>query len=327
MKCSKIAFLGKIRSSFVERPCARAGAWYRLRVHSIAKHLALVTQKYIISLSSIPPRFGQLQTTLDSLLAQTVRPEKIILYINREYRRFPNWDGVLPNVPEGVEIRRVDEDFGPATKILPAVRDFRESGFDILFCDDDQVYRPHLAECLLSGRKLRPNDAVAVSGMMDFDMPPNHKRQSPMRPRRILFRRSLNIVWHLKFAFARLFAAVSGKPVAKPGRRRVLRAGFADGLEGWMGAMVDPRFFPDEVFDLPDFAWPVDDVWLSGHLMRNGHGAWIIGSMFGPLLGPFPKPSHRDETALHKNQFDGVDRGNSNVAVVRYFQETYGIWL
>jgi hypothetical protein len=73
--------------------------------------------RYVISLSAIPPRFAHLGPVLDSLLRQRPRAEAVLLYIPKSYRRFPEWDGALPDVPEGVEIRRVEEDLGPATKL------------------------------------------------------------------------------------------------------------------------------------------------------------------------------------------------------------------
>ena len=78
--------------------------------------------RHVITLSTIPPRFAGIGPALRSLVAQRSRPEAVELYIPRSYRRFPDWGGGLPEVPEGVRIVRVDEDLGPATKILPAAR-------------------------------------------------------------------------------------------------------------------------------------------------------------------------------------------------------------
>ncbi len=76
----------------------------------------------IITLSSIPPRFGLLKPTLFSLLSQRLKAEEVRLYIPHKYRRFPDWDGRLPEVPAGITIVRCDEDLGPATKVLPAAQ-------------------------------------------------------------------------------------------------------------------------------------------------------------------------------------------------------------
>lgn len=286
-----------------------------------------VTQKYIATLSSIPPRFDQLDSTLQSLLNQTVPAENVILYLNRRYRRFPNWDGTPPEVPDGVEIRWVEEDYGPATKILPAVREFANQDVEILFCDDDQDYRPNLAERLLIARRRHPNDAVAVSGMQDYAPLPGTKRRFDMYPRRMYLWQVTNVGYRLRAFLHRMRERMTGRSHTPPARRLILRPGYADGFEGWMGVMVRPEFFPEETFDIPDFAWPVDDVWLSGHLMRQGHGAWIVGGFFEPILQPVMKHAHGDEEALFRSKFDGKTRRDLNNEAARYFQETYGIWL
>ena len=92
----------------------------------------------IISLSAIPARFPKIGPILDSLVNQTAQVDKILLYIPNSYRRFPDWDGSLPDVPEGVEIRRTDDDiavgiakflggakhFGGRAKIIIRTPDF-----------------------------------------------------------------------------------------------------------------------------------------------------------------------------------------------------------
>lgn len=120
----------------------------------------------IITLSSIPPRFSRIGPCLQSLLAQTAEIDGIYLYIPLSYRRFPDWDGALPEVPDGVEIRRCDEDFGPATKVLPAVREFAGRDCDILFGDDDRAYEPGWAADFLRARDRHPGCAIARRGLM-----------------------------------------------------------------------------------------------------------------------------------------------------------------
>ncbi|MBS8226763.1 hypothetical protein [Vannielia litorea] len=86
------------------------------------------------SLSSIPSRSESLGPALEALVAQDVSVEKVILYIPKVYRRFPDYAGDLPSVPAGVEIRQPEEDFGAASKVLHALRDFAYAPeSDILF--------------------------------------------------------------------------------------------------------------------------------------------------------------------------------------------------
>ena len=283
---------------------------------------------YIITLSSIPPRFHDLPSTLESLLAQTVKPARVIVYLSRTYRRFPDWDGCLPKVPEGVEIRLVDEDLGPATKILPALRDFAGQDVDLFFCDDDQIYRPYLLERMLAARRAHPDACIAISPMDDFPAPEGQGRRKDKRAPHVLrLWKVTNLGFRLRDLWCRIRARATGKPYVQPDRRTILRPGHADAFEGWMGVLVRPEFFPEDVFDIPDFAWPVDDVWLSGQARRKGHFPWIIGGFREPILHPQSSEEHTNETALHRNVFDGSNRISSNLAVVRYFQETYGIWI
>lgn len=284
-------------------------------------------RRYIVTLSSIPPRFPGLKGTLESLLNQTVKPEKVIVYLSKSYNRFPDWDGTPPDVPDGVEIRYVPQDLGPATKILPALRDFAGQDIEILFCDDDQHYQPHLAEMMLKARELRPDDSIGASGMQDYDPPEGtRKRKFRHRPRLVRLRKETNLRYLLHIFGLYLLGRITGKTYNDPPRRIVVRAGYADGFEGYMGVMVRPDFFSEEVYDIPEFARPVDDVWLSGHATRMGHPPWIIGGLFEPVLMPHSTEDHDNGTALYRSEFGGVNRDQSNIEVVRYFQKTYGLW-
>ena len=120
--------------------------------------------KTIISLTSIPSRFKYISTTLDSLLAQDTQVDKIILYVPKYYQRFNKKLDKLPTVPDGIIAKFSDTDYGPATKILPAIKDFFEEDVRIIFCDDDRIYPKNLVSTLISASKKRPNDVIAIEG-------------------------------------------------------------------------------------------------------------------------------------------------------------------
>lgn len=96
----------------------------------------------VISLTSIPPRFGQLPRVLDALLAQGA--DRVALVIAQSYARFA--PAPLPALPEGVEVIRTATDLGPAGKLLAPAAAF--PGADILYCDDDWHYGPGWAGAL-----------------------------------------------------------------------------------------------------------------------------------------------------------------------------------
>ena len=114
----------------------------------------------IISLTSIPPRFSYLSETLNSIVNQTADIEDIILYIPRKYKRFEYDLDDLPQVPSEVKIRITEQDFGPATKILPAAREYAEKDVAIIFCDDDKIYDPNWAGRLINAAQKQLDCAI-----------------------------------------------------------------------------------------------------------------------------------------------------------------------
>lgn len=106
---------------------------------------------YTISLTSIPPRFDRLGPVLSHLLAQDPAPDRVILALPREFRRFPG-AVVPPALPRGVDIIWSDRDYGPATKAIVAARALAGSGSGskLIYCDDDWLYPAGWAAALMS---------------------------------------------------------------------------------------------------------------------------------------------------------------------------------
>ena len=57
-----------------------------------------MNQKVILSLSTIPPRFGMLGASLNSLINQSRKADEIHVYIPKVYRRLPEHNFFKPNV-------------------------------------------------------------------------------------------------------------------------------------------------------------------------------------------------------------------------------------
>lgn len=278
-------------------------------------------RRLVISLSSIPSRFDKLGPTLDCLLRQEAKVHRIELYIPERYRRFPDWDGVLPEVPEGVDIVRCADDLGPATKVLYAAKAYRgQTDVDILLCDDDRRYKPHWAQTYVDARVEHPDACLAIAG---FEA--DRYGQSQMKGRKQPRAKKRSRFWDLKFkaqmVWEYLFPPVERKYLREPVRRLFRQSGYADCFEGFAGAMVKPDFFDDLAFDIPPVVWTVDDVWLSGHLARRGVPIWIIANQFDTQHTPAGISD-----ALYMSQIEGADRDEANKRCIAYFRETYGIW-
>lgn len=263
----------------------------------------------IITLSSIPPRFAELGPTLESLARQRAAVDSIRLYIPQHYRRFADWDGTLPQVPAGVTIMRTPDDPGPATKILPALREFAGQDVDILFCDDDRIYDPGWAARFQALRRQRPRCALVEAGWDIRDIP-SAARPADRLPRAQKYRR--DGAYRLK----RILTLGLWKPA------RFAVSGHVDVLAGYGGVMVRPEFFTPAVFDIPEQLWTVDDPWLSGNLELNGVPIWLNAAQ---SLGRERAVARRD--ALLKFGGGGdLQRGTANWACVEWYRARHGIW-
>lgn len=262
----------------------------------------------IITLSSIPPRFSKLTPTLMSLLAQNEPAQEIRLYIPRSYRRFPNWDGVLPHVPNGVKIHRCDEDLGPATKVLPAAADLKGQEVNILFCDDDKVYDRSWHRRFKTAAANHPNTCIVEVGETFPDIA-DSVRPADRLPRGRRARKT--ILYRLKRALT--------LTLYKPHIYR--NSGYVDQISGFGGVLVKPDWFDEEAYNIPSVLWTVDDPWLSGHLERRGIPIWLNGKGKLPAYG-----SGGRLHALLDFVEDGHGRIEADLAVIDYMRKRYGIW-
>ncbi|MBO0664545.1 glycosyltransferase family A protein [Jiella flava] len=275
-------------------------------------------QLRIISLTTIPPRFSLIGPTLDSLSRQRGKVDEIRLTIPKHYRRFPEWDGSPPHVPDRITIVRPEEDLGPASKVLFAARDLKGENAQILFCDDDVLYRPDWAERLFDAQDKRPNECVALAGKLAKKGGTRTATGLPA-PRR----RASNTDLEYRLRKLRHVVKNLGKTrVSSPPERRVIaRAGHVDVFQGVGGVVVKPEFFDDRAYEIPPVLWTVDDFWLSGMLAVNGVPIFVPADLYRPT------PSQACSIdALKDFRSEGFRRGEANRACIRYMQETFGIW-
>ena len=100
-----------------------------------------------ISLTTIPKRVKSLEKSVDSLLNQTYKPNKIFINIPKKYKRFKEIikDEDIPKFDNPIiEITRC-EDFGPGTKLLGSLNKFKKNSL-IILADDDHIYDDYMVE-------------------------------------------------------------------------------------------------------------------------------------------------------------------------------------
>lgn len=265
----------------------------------------------IITLSTIPPRFPYIERTLASLAAQE-SVDSVILYIPRQYKRFQNQNIDLIRVPKKVKLNLVDTDYGPATKVLPAIEEFSDSSAQILFCDDDLIYPPGWAKTLFEIQSRRPSEAVATIGRITAT---SNRTITETEPRAIELKHQQDISYRAAWWLSKLLN------LSPPLWRPIKKAGYIDILFGVGGAVVRPHFFDGEAFEIPEIVWPVDDIWLSAQLAKRKI------PIFAPKRLPCPPAAaHSTNNSLLRAEFEGMGRQELNSEAIRWCQHKYKIW-
>lgn len=265
-------------------------------------------------MTSIPPRFPNLLAKVESLLDQTVVPEAIQIYIPKNYRRFPDVSLELPKLPSKVEVIRVDEDLGPATKVLYAAGAYRDQNIDLLLCDDDRNQDRGWVERFAAARYERPDDLICEEGW-NLEDRLGLKRYSQEQPRAIRNpKRGKNLRYSLTRAVTLGLRAIH--------RKVYDHSGYVDVFEGYLGALVPSGAFHQDAWKIPEIVWTVDDVWLSGMAAANGVKVW---------LNAVSRPYLRDSKfgavdALKNYSTHGVGRLEADRYCAELLREKYRIW-
>lgn len=254
----------------------------------------------IISLTTIPPRMDRIGETLEALVGQSLKPDRVILNIPRTYRRPTYTYEALPAVPSGVDILISDIDHGPATKILPALKAYQGQAVNIVFCDDDRLYPHHWLENLVANARRHPGECITVAAGLISQIEAYYTYVNQPRPR------------FLAPLYKRLYALKKIRP--EPGYT-------ADIACGYGGVLVRPDFFDDTVFDIRDEFYTLDDTWLSGHLARRGITIRVAEDADLPHARDIA-----DLSSLKDLKTGALNQNAIDVACIRYFRDTYGIW-
>lgn len=197
----------------------------------------------VVCLTTIPSRLHLLEDTLASLMWQTRRPRRIRLHLPHYSVR----DDCVYELPKAFEqLKSVEivrcEDYGPATKLIPALRDLPPDQ-PILVVDDDMIYPDDMVETFHQRARSRPEFAHTYSGWVVPD-------DLTDRPTNLLS----NVLMH---------------PPVPLKCSRIRKEQQVDVFQGYAGFLVRPRFFDlEELLDYtgaPPEARTVDDVWFSGH--------------------------------------------------------------
>lgn len=236
-----------------------------------------IHENLYVSMTTFPARLSSINFVLDSLLRQTVRPEKIFLFLAKnefDYRlqkkickrleKYKKW---------GVDCCFIDYNYKSHNKYFEAFKLYPDKL--IITVDDDLYYPSNMIERLLDMHKKNTNAICA------------------------------NITRTIQFEAGR-FANYSSWPVSIGNN---ISGAMNDRLValGYGGILYPPSFRPIQLFnanDIMEYAPKADDLWLKA--IELVYGYKIITSNF------FAHPITIPNTQLYalKKSNCGVDNGN-----------------
>ena len=113
-------------------------------------------KRLIVSLTSYPKRFRTLPLVLNSIMSQSILPDKIILWIeNKDKKKLPS---TVLNF-KAVDIEFCKNGLFSYKKIIPLLKKYRNSY--VITLDDDVIYFKDTIEKLVSNSRKFPNDVIA----------------------------------------------------------------------------------------------------------------------------------------------------------------------
>ena len=210
---------------------------------------ALPLPRVVVSLSSFAGRLMKLNETLPSLLEQSLPPAKIYLAVPSAVERInvsqqsaaiPAFLTALEKSSKGhFKILRT-KDYGPSTKLLPALQQETDPKTIIITVDDDVYYHPDTILALVSALTFSPQTSKL--------------RYAPC--------------WYCEEW------GLFGKAIRKESE------GVCRGwLGAYAGAAYYRDYFNEAVFDYvgaPEGCRLHDDVWISGNLYRRGIRPYVM---------------------------------------------------
>ncbi len=116
--------------------------------------------KLIISLTSFPKRFNVVYITIEALLNQSLKPNKIVLWLaEEELKNVIIPKSLLKLKARGLTIKIVKQNLRPYNKLIYSLEEF--SKYNIITVDDDIIYPTWFIKELVSKSIKYPNSIIA----------------------------------------------------------------------------------------------------------------------------------------------------------------------
>ena len=211
----------------------------------------------IISLTSYPARIDTVNQTIESILNQTIKVEKVILWLAKS--QFPNLEKDLPekliNLTKcGLTIEWCDEDIKSYKKLIPALQKYPDD--IIVTADDDIIYEKDRVERLIK----------------EYD---KNKKY-------ILCHRITRLYFDKNKKLTNLNRAIYENGKKYP-TKLIRKASAFNKLTGCGMVLYPPHCFTNDVFEKELFmslAPTSDDIWFHLQALRNGYKVKVVKSNY-----------------------------------------------
>lgn len=244
--------------------------------------------RIIVSLTSFPARFDTLDICIKSLFAQSVKPDKIVLYLGKDCDDAPLPSRLTELQQYGLEIKRGYADIRPHKKYFFAMQEYPED--IIITVDDDLMYDRNMIKSLMESYKKHPRmvSARRVHRITSAggDLEPYDK---------------FDKCWTKLTEPSHILLSTNGA-----------------------GTLFPPHTLPDEAFDIDAIkrlCLDADDIWIKFMLIKKGVPVvWVKSNRSMP-----PEIPGTQKIALY---YSNTDRDNSNNdRCIRNMEEHFNIHL
>ncbi len=135
--------------------------WYRLYSKNSFLNTDERSEILVASITSFPARVHTLHLTIESLLRQSVKLDKIIIYLEKEKFESVEIPLKLSNLKKkGVEIVFVDENLRSHLKYFYAMQTYPDAV--VITFDDDIIYNSRVVETLMATHRIFPSSVVGT---------------------------------------------------------------------------------------------------------------------------------------------------------------------
>lgn len=133
-------------------------AWVNFRYKNLPVSYGLSKKELqtpiVVSLTSYPARFPTLHISLKSVMNQTMKPSKIILWLDKDVSMDSIPKSILKLQRKGLEIRCEGDSLKPHKKYIHAMKEFRDAC--IVTVDDDVIYTRDMISSLYASYQKHP---------------------------------------------------------------------------------------------------------------------------------------------------------------------------